>query len=69
MQSETELTVECGSSALFRLMGGIVTSRWFPMTATVSAIGNGDCAEAELVGYDRKALPMGPQTVEGPLQW
>ena len=53
-QNETELTVEYGSPALFRLLGGIITCRWFPITVTVTAIDNGDSADVEVVGSDRR---------------
>ncbi len=53
-KTESGLTVQYGSPAKFRLMGGLFTSRWFPLTAQVTVTGDGDAAEVEVVGVDRK---------------
>jgi hypothetical protein len=53
-QDETGLTVEYGSPAMFRLMGGLFTPKWFPLSAQVVVVGNDHGADVEVVGTDRK---------------
>jgi hypothetical protein len=53
-KTESGLTIQYGSPAKFRLMGGLFTSRWFPLTAQVTVTQDGDAAEVEVVGLDRK---------------
>jgi hypothetical protein len=53
-KTEAGLTVEYGSPAKFRVMGGMLTSRWFPLTAEVTITGHGDTSEVEVVGTDQK---------------
>lgn len=53
-QSETGLTVQYGSPAMFRLMGGLFSPRWFPLTARVTVVDHGRMADVEVVGTDRK---------------
>ena len=58
-QGDTALTVQYGSPAMFRLMGGLFTARWFPMTASVTAVGNDNRTAVEVVGADRKGPFLG----------
>jgi hypothetical protein len=53
-KTESGLTIQYGSPAKFRLMGGLFTSRWFPLTAQVTVTGVGDASEVEIVGIDQK---------------
>ena len=62
-RGDTGLTVQYGSPAMFRLMGGLITPRWFPMTASVTAVGNDNGAEVEVVGTDRKGPYLGDISV------
>jgi len=52
--TESGLTIQYGSPAKFRLMGGLFTSRWFPLTAKVAVAEDGGAAEVEVVAIDRK---------------
>jgi hypothetical protein len=53
-KTESALTIQYGSPAKFRLMGGLFTSRWFPLTAQVTVTGNGHASDVEVVGIDQK---------------
>ena len=57
-KTETGLTVEYGSPTKFRVMGGLFTSRWFPLMAQVTVTGHGDTSEVEVVGTDQKGAYM-----------
>ena len=39
---------------MFRLMGGLFSPRWFPLTAQVTVVGHEHGADVEVVGTDRK---------------
>jgi hypothetical protein len=53
-KTESALTIQYGSPAKFRLMGGLFTSRWFPLTAQVTVTGDGHASDVEVVGIDQK---------------
>jgi len=53
-QGETGLTVQYGSPAMFRLMGGFFTPKWFPFTAQVTVGDHDHGADVEVVGTDSK---------------
>ena len=53
-QDETELSVRYGSPGMFRLMGGLFTPKWFPLTARVTAVDHDHGADVEVVCTDHK---------------
>ena len=53
-QGDTTLAVQYGSPAVFRLMGGLFTPRWFPLWVNVAVVANENNAEVEVIGTDRK---------------
>jgi hypothetical protein len=61
--TETSLTVQYGSSALFRLLGGLFTSQWFPLTARVTVSSDGDNVEVQVLGSDAKGPYLGDISV------
>ena len=53
-QTENGLTVQYGSPGMFRLMGCIFTPKWFPLTAAVKVVEDGQMSKVEVVGSDDK---------------
>ena len=53
-RDETGMTVRYGSPAMFRLMGGLFSPKWFPLTARVTVVDHDHGADVEVVGTDRK---------------
>lgn len=62
-QTDIALTVQYGSPSMFRMVGGLFTARWFPMTARVTAVSNDNGTLIEVVGADRKGPYLGDISV------
>lgn len=58
-QNETGITVRYGSRTMFRLMGGIFTPRWSPLTAQVTVTAQDHHAAVDVIAVDEKGTYLG----------